>query len=316
MSNKVLIAAPVHPVLTDGLAAAGYECIVREKVTQNEAYTLLADCAGVITSTRLLLDKALLDAAPGLQWIGRMGSGMEVIDVAYAQSRGIACYSSPEGNCNAVAEHALGMLLSLNKRIRVSNNEVEKGVWLRDANRGTELEGKTIAIIGFGHTGSAFARKLSVFDMRILAFDKDGSLNMPSYVEKITDFDKIYKSADIVSFHVPLRADSFHYANDTFINRMQKNFILINTSRGDVADTAAVMRGLESGRIAGACLDVIEEEPFEKMSAEIQGFTRKMAAMPNVILTPHIAGYSFEAVYKMSKILMEKISHGLVKDIK
>jgi len=316
MNNKVLIAAPVHAVLTDGLAAAGYSCVIQEKITQEQAYELLRDCAGVITSTRLQLNKDLLDAAPALQWIGRMGSGMEVIDVPYATAKGIACYSSPEGNCNAVAEHALGMLLSLNKRILVSSNEVREGQWLRDQNRGTELEGKTIGIIGFGYTGRAFARKLQAFDMKILAYDVDSGMEMPGYVEKCSDLNKIYSEADIVSFHVPLTPATYHYLNDVFIRNMKKPFILINTSRGDIADSHALMQAMENGKISGACLDVLEEEPLDKMGAYMRQVTAQLASMPNVVLTPHIAGYSYEAVYKMSKTLMEKISHGLVKDIK
>jgi D-3-phosphoglycerate dehydrogenase len=314
MSNKVLIAAPVHAVLTDGLAAAGYECVVREKITQELAYTLLGDCVGVITSTRLMLDKNLLDAAPLLKWIGRMGSGMEVIDVPYAIAKGIACYSSPEGNCNAVAEHTLGMLLGLNKKILVSAGEVRAGQWLREQNRGTELEGKTIGIIGFGHTGRAFARKLQAFDMQILAYDADSTLQMPAYVQKCTNLDMLY-TADIVSFHVPLTKTTFHYLNDVFVTNMKKPFILINTSRGDVVDTKSLLAALESGKISGACLDVLEEEPLDKMSAYMKEATARLASMQNVVLTPHIAGYSHEALYKMSKILMEKISHGFVKDI-
>ena len=153
--GKVLIAAPVHEVLLNGLADAGYECRMHVSITQDEAPGLIKDCVGVITSTRLQLNKTLLDAAPQLKWIGRMGSGMEIVDVAYATEKGIACHSSPEGNRNAVAEHALGMLLALNRRIVSSNEEVKEGKWIRDANRGYELEGKTIGIIGFGHTGRA-----------------------------------------------------------------------------------------------------------------------------------------------------------------
>lgn len=316
MSNKVLIAAPVHAVLTDGLAAEGYTCMIQEKITQEQAFELLRDCAGVVTSTRLQLNKELLDAAPQLQWIGRMGSGMEVIDVPYAMSKGIACYSSPEGNCNAVAEHALGMLLSLTKKIVVSSNEVREGKWLRDQNRGMELEGKTIGLIGFGHTGRAFAGKLQGFDMQIMAFDPDETIKTPGFVERCPYIDILYNRADIISFHVPLVPSTYHYLNDVFITNMKKSFILINTSRGDVVDTQAMLNALKNGKISGACLDVLEEEPLDKMSVYMRQVTAQLASMENVVLTPHIAGYSYEAVYKMSKFLMEKIRHGLVKDIK
>ena len=156
--GKVLIAAPVHEALTGALTAAGYTCVMQENITQELAFRLIGDCAGVITSTRLQLDKALLDAAHELKWIGRMGSGMEVVDLAYAAEKGIACYGSPEGNCNAVGEHTLGMLLGLIRHIVWSQAEIKDGVWKREENRGTELEGKTIGIIGFGHTGRAFEK--------------------------------------------------------------------------------------------------------------------------------------------------------------
>jgi len=305
--GKVLIAAPIHQVLSEALAASGYKLITREKINQAEAYELIADCTGVITSTRLQLDKDLLDAAPMLRWIGRMGSGMEVIDVSYAESKGIKCFASPEGNSNAVAEHTLGMLLSLNKRVNVSNNEVKRGLWLRDENRGTELEDKTIGIIGFGHTGKALARKLEAFDMNILVYDKYDGSTMPPYVKGCDNLQPIFDQADIVSFHVPLQKDTIHYLNDNFITNMTKEFVLINTSRGKVADTKALLKGLKTGKIKGACLDVWEEEPIDRMSATLKTMLDEIVNLPQVIITPHIAGYSFEALFKMSKFLLDKI---------
>ena len=268
---------------------------------------MIKDCIGVITSTRIHLDRQLLDEAKKLKWIGRMGSGMEVVDVPYATERGIKCYSSPEGNCNAVAEHVMGMLLALNKRIVVSNNEVREGLWQREANRGTELEGKTIGIIGFGHTGRALAKKLSGFDLEILVYDKYVQDNMPGYVTNCRDMEPIFNRADIVSFHVPLQEDTIHYFNDRFITRMTKGFILVNTSRGIVADMNAIKKGLDNNKIKGVCLDVWEEEPLEQMSVEKRMVLEEILMLPQVIMTPHIAGYSFESLYKMSKVLLEKI---------
>jgi D-3-phosphoglycerate dehydrogenase / 2-oxoglutarate reductase len=305
--GKVLIAAPVHEVLTEGLAEAGYECVFAEKITQPAAYELIKDCTGVITSTRLQLDKDLIDAAPGLKWIGRMGSGMEVIDVAYATAKGIACYSSPEGNSNAVGEHALGMLLSLIRHISKSQQEIKQGLWLREENRGTELEGKTVGIIGFGHTGSAFAKKLQGFDMRIMAYDKYTPENIPSHIIKCESLAEIYEHADIVSFHVPLQKDTIHYFDEAFISHMMKPFILINTSRGVVVAPDALWNGLDTGKITGACRDVWEEEPLEKMSGDTLSLFHRISVLPQVIVTPHIAGYSYEALYKMSHILLYKI---------
>ena len=306
--GKVLIAAPVHAVLTDGLTAIGYECIMWERISQDIAYGLIADCVGVITSTRLQLDKALLDAAPALKWIGRMGSGMEVIDIEYANQKGLVCFSSPEGNSNAVGEHALGMLLALVRRITWSHNEIGQGIWHREENRGIELEGKTVGIIGYGHAGSSFAKKLQGFDVRILAYDKYRAETIPPNIVKCDDLGPIFELADIVSFHVPLATDTMHYFNADFIENMCKPFILINTSRGTVVETEAVYNGVEAGKITGACLDVFEEEPLSKMDTGLRHIIGKMSTSPRIVMTPHIAGYTHEALYKMSKVLLDKIS--------
>lgn len=305
--GKVLIAAPVHIVLTEGLEKEGYTLVVAEKISQQQGFELIKDCVGVVTSTRLQLDKTLLDAAPQLQWIARMGSGMEVIDMNYAAEKKINCFSSPEGNSNAVAEHAMGMLLSLTKKIVTSYNEVKEGQWLRDKNRGIEIEGNTVGIIGFGHTGRAFARKLSSFDVNILAYDKYPQTNVPSHVQICKDLTPIFEQADIISFHVPLQKDTVHYLDDKFITNMSKAFILINTSRGIVTDTKALLKAVKDGKIQGACLDVWEEEPLEKMSHEIKELLYEALKYPQIIITPHIAGYSMEALFKMSNILLERI---------
>lgn len=307
-NGKVLIAAPVHKVLTDGLTAAGYNCLVHDTIVQANAFELIKDCVGVITSTRLQLDKELLDSAPRLKWIGRMGSGMEVIDVPYAQSKGITCYASPEGNCDAVGEHALGMLLALLHRISWSNAEMKNGIWLREENRGTEMGGKTIGIIGYGHTGASFAKKLRGFDVRILAFDKYAPENIPSGVTNCKSLDTIYEQSDIVSFHVPLQADTLHYFNDDFVQRMQKPFILINTSRGKVVDTSALLRGIDNGKIEGVCLDVLEHEPVSRYDAAMATKLNDLFKRSNVLVTPHIAGYTYEALFKMSHTLLAKIT--------
>lgn len=307
MSGKVLIAAPVHEVLLHTLQNAGYEYVIHEKINQSLALTLVDDCVGIITSTRLQIDKELIDAAPLLRWVGRMGSGMEVIDVAYAQARGIACYSSPEGNRNAVAEQAMGMLLALSNNLLKSTAEVREGIWLRDENRGFEIEGKTVGIIGFGHTGGAFARKLSGFDVKILAYDKYKDEKIPIEIKKCESLDELFEAADIISFHVPLQEDTIHYFNASFIQRMKKSFILINTSRGKVVDTAALYDGLMSGKVSGVCLDVWEEEPIAAMNPELRNYLQKISSLPQAVVTPHIAGYSKEALYKMSKVLADRI---------
>jgi D-3-phosphoglycerate dehydrogenase len=302
----VLIAAPVHPVLTEGLVAGGYELRIAEDITPATAPALIADCTGVVTSLRLKLDRALIDSAPGLKWIGRMGSGMEIIDTEYARRKGIVCFSSPEGNSNAVAEHALGMLLTLIRRIAWSHREIQEGLWRREANRGIELEGRTIGIIGFGHTGSAFARKLQGFDVRILAYDTNPDIVYPEYVKKASLSD-IQQDAEVLSFHVPLAPDTRHYFNRAFAKAMQQPFFLLNTSRGSVVDLSTALEWLEAGRMLGMALDVLEPEPLAAMEENQKNLLLRAAATPGVILTPHIGGYSREAVFKMSRVLLEKI---------
>jgi D-3-phosphoglycerate dehydrogenase len=185
---------------------------------------------------------------------------------------------------------------------------VKQGQWIRDANRGYELEGKTIGIIGFGHTGRALARKLQNFDMTILAYDKYHRDNFPDYVTNCDDLSQIFRQADIISFHVPLQDDTVHYFDDIFLEKLHKPIVLVNTARGAVVSPKSLLDGLSSGKVAGACLDVFEQEPPSKMGEESLKIFNEIAVLPNVIITPHIAGYSFEALYKMSKVLLEKLS--------
>ena len=303
-----MIAAPVHEVLTLGLEEAGYELLHHEKITQAQGLQLIKDCVGVITSTRLQLNRELIDAAPMLLFIGRMGSGMEVIDVPYASSKGIRCIGSPEGNCNAVAEHALGMLLSLNKNILKSHNEIKEGKWLRDENRGTELEGKTIGIIGYGHTGAAFARLLRGFDVRILVYDKYKVISPEPHIIVCATTDQLLKEADIISLHVPFQEDTFHLIDKEFIEQMRKPFVLINTSRGTVVDSSVMKLFLASGKITGLALDVWEEEPLEKMTDKYRLILNDLMTSEHTLITAHIAGYSHEALFKMSLLLLERIT--------
>lgn len=305
--GKVLIAAPIHSILREGLIAMGYELITKENITQEDGYLSVEKCVGIITSTRLQVDTKMIDRAPLLKWIGRMGSGMEVIDVPYAESRGVACIGSPEGNCNAVAEHALGMLLAINKKIVSASMAVKNGIWLREENRGVELDGQTIGIIGFGHTGRAFAQKLLGFGVKILAYDTKLDIPMPPQVKRCASLEEIYATADIVSFHVPQQADTLHYFDEGFINKMQRNFTLVNTSRGKVVDTLALVKYLKTGKIKAACVDVLEEEPIKNMSDSYRKIVMELSEFPQVIITPHIAGYSHDALFKMSETLLKRI---------
>jgi D-3-phosphoglycerate dehydrogenase len=306
MSRKALITAKVHEYLIDRLEQSGYEVIYRPSITYDEAIATIPECAGMIVTTRLKVDRQLLDYAGQLQWIGRLGSGMELIDVPYAESKGIRCVSSPEGNCDAVGEQVLGMLLCLMNNVLKSNLELRRGIWERDGNRGFELNGKTVGIIGYGHTGGAFVRKLQGFDVKVLAYDKYKTGFSAGYVQEAT-MEQLYAEADVVSIHLPLTDETYHLANAAFFSAFAKPVYFLNTARGKIVNTPDLIAALESGTIAGACLDVLENEKLSTYSAAEQEQFEKLLQLSNVVLTPHIAGYSHEASIKMPQYVLDKL---------
>lgn len=306
MKEKVIITAKAHPLLQEYLINKGFQVLYEPTINYEKLKEMIDEVVGLIVTTRINVDKPMLEKATQLKWIGRLGSGMEKIDVKYAESRGVRCVSSPEGNRNAVGEHALGLLLNLMSRIDRSFQEVKQGIWNRDANRGDELSGKIVGVIGYGNTGAAFAKLLSSFDTTILAHDKYKAGFTGGNVQEAS-LREIAQNAEVISFHLPLSEETFHFANDSFFSQLVKAPYILNTCRGKVMDTAALINALKNKQIRGAGLDVLENEKMDAYSELEKEQLDQLIASPQVIITPHIAGYSYESLERMATILVKKL---------
>lgn len=306
---KVVFIDTVHPVLAERLTDAGFICLDVSKNSRSEVEEILVDATGIVIRSRFTMDESILKHAPNLAFIARSGAGMENIDVNFCESRNIQLFNAPEGNRNAVGEHALGMLLSLMNKLHSADREVRNGLWRREENRGVELDGKTVAIIGYGNNGAAFAKKLRGFDVRVLAFDKYKTGFSSEFVEE-SDMDTIYKEADVVSFHIPQNEETLFLVNDFYLSSFHKPIFLLNLSRGKIVQTSSLVNGLKTGKIYGAGLDVLE---YEKTSFEsffennMPDSFRELLSFENVILSPHVGGWTHESYFLLSNVLADKI---------
>ena len=312
---SVLLIDTLHPVFAQILNEHGIEAVAGHHLTRETILETISTYEGIAIRSRFKLDADFLTQAQHLKCIGRAGAGMENIDLAVATKYGIQCVNAPEGNRDAVAEHAMGMLLMLMNHLRRADNEVRNGIWKREENRGTEIEGKTVGIVGFGNMGSSFARRLQGFGVRVLALDpyKTIDIKMFPYVEQCTE-ELFYKECDIVSLHIPLTKETYFLANDNWFNNFRKPIYFINTARGKNTETAALVRAMERGKVTGAALDVLEYEAvsFEHIDAsKLPEPFSYLIHSDRVVLSPHIAGWTHESNEKIARILAEKMVHVL-----
>jgi D-3-phosphoglycerate dehydrogenase len=314
--KKVVFIDSVHEILWERLEKKGFQCIDAIELQEQELKNLIKDAFGLVIRARFQLNETFLKECKQLKFIARSGSGLENIDTDYCDRNGIAVFNSPEGNRNAVAEHGLGMLLSLFNKISKADSEVRKGIWDREGNRGIELDGKTIGIIGFGNNGSAFAKKLRGFDAKILAYDKYKSGFSDNQVMEST-LEEIFEQAEIISFHIPQNQETIHFMNDGFVSKMKNPFYLLNLSRGKIVQTSALVSGLKSGKIIGACLDVLEYETSSfstSFNDSLPDDLKYLFQSDKVLFSPHVAGWTQESYCKLSSVLADKIEEKFCRE--
>jgi len=303
---KILFIDTVHPFLKKELEKQNHICEEAYDKTREEVLAIIENYEGIVLRSRIKMDEDFLSKCHNLKFIARAGSGLENIDEEYAKSKNIKCFNAAEGNRQAVAEHTLGMLLSLFNNLNRSDKEVRSGIWEREVNTGVELAGKTIGIIGYGNNGSAFAEVLSGFGVRILAYDK--------YLEKYkyqSSMQEIFQKADVLSLHIPLTAETTYLVDENFIHQFEKPIYIINTARGKCVHSKDLVTAMKNGKVLGACLDVLEYEKssFEDLERkELLPELQYLFDSAKTILSPHIAGWTHQSSQKIAEVLVQKIN--------
>ena len=303
---KILLLDKNHPLITEQLSEKGF--VLEEDFSSSYEQVLdkIHLYEGIIIRSRIPLDAHFLEKAKNLKFIARVGAGMENIDIAKAQELGIKLINSPEGNKDAVAEHVIGTLLVLMNRLFISSNEIKKGIWLREENRGEEILGKTFGIIGYGNMGKAVAKRLSGFGCKTIFYDIKPNLS-DEFASQVS-LQELQENADILSLHTPLTEDTLYMIDEEFISKMKKNFYFINTARGKNLKTSALVNALKSDKVKGACLDVLEYEKtsFENLEMKNEDLEYLLNS-EKAIITPHIAGWTHESKIKLAQVIVDKI---------
>ncbi len=314
MKPKILYIDPAHPYMEQELIALGYE-IDKTNMTYSDLLPVAHQYTGYVVRSKFAIDKQLIDRSENLQFIARIGAGMENIDTEYAKTKNIHCLHSPEGNADAVAEFSIAQILNLLRHSQRANKEVKNGIWDRKNNMGFELSSQHIGIIGYGTMGKNIADKLSVFGCNILVHDKFKSNFGSKNIQEVS-LQEIWEKADIVSLHINYLPENHHYVNESWLQSFHKNIYLINTSRGKILNTADLVQAIEKGKVKAAALDVLEYENIRLQNKAIEDWDNAMhylAQSPKVILSPHIAGQTFEAMEKHARILVQKIKSEMLK---
>ena len=304
LPTRVLIVDDIHPVFAEKLTANNIAFDYRPTIGKEETLQIIHQYTGLVIRSKFRIDVAFIDAAPGLRFIARGGAGMDNIDEDYAIAKGITLLNAPEGNRNAMGEHMVGMLLGLMNNLYKGNTEVANGQWLREENRGLELAGRTVALIGYGNNGGAMARKLRGFDVKVIAYDKYKTGFSDEYATEAT-MEEVAEQADVLSLHLPLTAVSRGMVNAAYLARFRKPIFFLNGARGEIVDIPAVLDALDSGRLLGAAFDVLPVEKFPALGE--QPWYEPLMKHGKVAVSPHVAGWSVESYFKIADVLADKV---------
>ncbi len=302
--KKILIVDDLHPAFQQKAEKLGYRVDYHPEFTLSDTLSVISNYVGLVIRSKFRLDLAVINAASQLKFIARAGAGMDNIDEAAAKTKGIVLINAPEGNYNAVGEHAVGMLLSLMNNLRKGDMEIRKGIWDRESNRAYELKGKTVGIIGYGFMGQSFARKLKGFEVDVIAYDKYKTGFTNEFAREVS-MEQLVKHSDVLSLHIPLNRETKQLVNEEYLFHFKKPIFFLNTARGEIVNTLAILKAINSGKILGAALDVLEIERFPALQEQV--WFSDLINNNKVLLSPHVAGWSYESYQKISEVLAEKL---------